>query len=42
MFVEGFLTSDDRFVNRKEAAQIAYNTGQVKELHEILISEHLY
>ena len=29
---QGFLTSDDRFVDRKEAAKIAMRSGQVREL----------
>lgn len=42
--IQGFITSDDRFVDRKEAMQIAKLSGQVtdkqsfKELH----SEDLY
>lgn len=40
--VEGFLTSDDRFVNRKQAAEIAYNAKQTLKLKEILFSEDLY
>lgn len=39
---QGFLTNTDRFVDRKEAAKIAFEAGQVSELHEQLISEHLY
>lgn len=40
--VEGFLTSKNRFVDRKEAAKIAFDAGQVPELYEGLLSEHLY
>jgi hypothetical protein len=40
--VQGFLTSDDRFVNRKEAGQIAFNAGQTAKLTECLFSEDLY
>jgi hypothetical protein len=40
--VEGFLTSDDRFVNRKQAAEIAYNSKQTLKLKEVLFSEDLY
>jgi hypothetical protein len=31
-FVEGFITSEDRFVERAEAAQIALASGQIKKL----------
>lgn len=30
--IQGFLTSDDRFVDRAEAGKIALRSGQVKEL----------
>ena len=40
--VQGFVTSLDRFVNREEAAKIAYVAGQVDKIHDRLISEHLY
>ena len=40
--VQGFVTSLDRFVDREEAAKIAYVAGQVDQLYERLISEHLY
>lgn len=39
---QGFLTNTDRFIDRKEAAKVAFEAGQVKELYECLISEHLY
>ena len=39
---QGFITSLDMFVSREEAAKIAYVAGQVDQLHERLISEHLY
>ena len=39
---QGFITSDDRFVNRKEASQIAYDSGQTVKLTECLFSEDLY
>ncbi len=29
--VQGFITSEDRFVDRIEAGQIAQNAGQIKE-----------
>jgi hypothetical protein len=40
--VQGFLTSDDRFVDRKEAGHIAFNAGQTKTLTDTLFSEDLY
>lgn len=40
--IQGFITSDDRFVNRKEAAQIAFDAGQIKEMKNSLFSEDLY
>lgn len=39
---QGFLTNFDRFVNRKEAADIAYASGQITHKKEILFSEDLY
>ena len=40
---EGFLTSKNRFVDRKEAYKIALHAGQVKEKdNEKLFSEDLY
>jgi hypothetical protein len=40
--VQGFLTSKNRFVDRKEAAQIAIERGQITRKAEILFSEDLY
>jgi len=40
--IQGFLTSKDRFVTRKEAAQIAFNVGQIAEPVDVLFSEDLY
>lgn len=40
--VEGFLTSTRRFVDRKEAASIAYNASQIDTEYNYLFSEHLY
>jgi hypothetical protein len=40
--VQGFLTSDDRFVTRQEAAEIAFISGQISEKKNGLISEDLY
>lgn len=39
---QGFLTSLDRFVDRTEAARIAFNAGQTKTLEQKLYSENLY
>lgn len=39
---QGFLTSYGRFVDRKEAALIAYNAHQVKRCIQRLFSEDLY
>jgi hypothetical protein len=40
--VQGFLTSDNRFVDREEGAVIAFNAGQIKEQKKRLFSEDLY
>jgi len=43
--IQGFLTSDDNFVNRKEAIPIALNAGQITKKEsesESLDSEELY
>lgn len=39
---QGFLTSQNRFVDRKEASSIAFKAGQTKELKDKLFSEDLY
>jgi hypothetical protein len=39
---QGFLTNTDRFVDRKEAGQIAFDAGQIKEETKRLFSEDLY
>lgn len=38
----GFFTSHGRYVNRIEAAKIAFDCGQIKEPLERLYSEDLY
>ena len=38
----GFITSDDRFVDRKEAGQIDFDAKQIKKLTYCLFSEDLY
>lgn len=40
--VQGFVTSKDRFVDRKEGAIIASAAGQVARPAEVLFSEDLY
>jgi len=40
--IQGFLTSKDRFVNRKEGATIAFNQGQIEKEVKTLFSEDLY
>ena len=39
---EGFVTDDGRFVNRQEAANIAFECGQTKENKQTLYSEDIY
>ena len=39
---QGFMTSLSRFVNRKEAAEIAYNCGQITEEKVSLFSEDIF
>ncbi len=39
---QGFLTSENRYLNRKEAAKLAFEVGQIKEETEVLYSEDLY
>ncbi len=40
--IQGFLTNTNRFVDREEAAIIAFEAKQIKELKETLYSEDLY
>lgn len=40
--IQGFLTSKGRFVDRKEAAKIAFSAGQISDQKEELYSEDLY
>jgi len=40
--VQGFLTSDNQFVSRQDAAKIALASGQIKEEIAELFSEDLY
>ena len=41
-FEQGFLTNKNRYVDRKEGGQIAFDAGQTKELKKTLFSEDLY
>lgn len=36
--IQGFITNEDRFVDRTEAARLAFVAGQIKEFKEILYS----
>lgn len=40
--VQGFMTSKNNFVDREEAAMIAFAAGQTNELYEKLFSENIY
>lgn len=40
--IEGFVTSTGIFLDRKEAARVAYECGQISEPVEKLKSEHIY
>jgi hypothetical protein len=40
--IQGFITNLNRFVDRKEAAEIAYNSGQTMSKKKELYSEDLY
>jgi hypothetical protein len=39
---QGFLTSMGRYVDREEAAKIAFAAGQIPQDYGSLMSEHLY
>jgi hypothetical protein len=39
---QGFLTSDNRFLDRKEAGELAYSCGQIKSPTKMLFSEDIY
>lgn len=41
-YIQGFLTSLDRFVDRKEGGKIAYDAKQTNKLEKSLFSEDLY
>jgi len=40
--IQGFITNDYYFVDRKEAAKIAFESGQTKHSRMFLYSEDLY
>jgi len=40
--IQGFLTNDDRFVNREEGGRIAYEAKQIDKPTKRLFSEDLY
>ena len=42
VYVQGFLTSLNRFVDRKEGGIIAFRASQTNELKQTLYSEDLY
>ena len=39
---QGFLTNLNRFVDREEAAQIAFDSGQIETPKDTLFSEDIY
>lgn len=39
---QGFLDNMDNFLSRADAAILAYESGQIKELMNIIFSEDLY
>lgn len=41
-YIQGFLTSQNKFVDREEAAIIAFNMKQIVEEKKTLYSEDLY
>lgn len=40
--IQGFITSDNNFVTRREAAEIAFDAGQITEKKTTLYSEDIY
>lgn len=38
----GFMDNRGNFLTRREAAEVAYESGQIKSLQDCLISEDLY
>ena len=41
-YEQGFLTNDNRFVERAEAAEIAFKSGQIKTEKTYLFSEDVW
>ena len=41
-FEQGFFTSKGRYVDRKEAAELAYACGQIEKPAKVLFSEDIY
>lgn len=41
-YEQGFLTNDNRFVERAEAAEIAFKSGQIKVEKTYLFSEDVW
>lgn len=39
---QGFVTNKDRYLERKEAAQVAFECGQIKEVGKTIFSEELW
>lgn len=39
---QGFLTNDNRFLNREDAGRLAFACGQIKQLTKMLFSEDIY
>jgi len=39
---QGFISSDDRFLTRKQAAKMAFKFGQIDKPANCLVSEDLY
>jgi hypothetical protein len=39
---QGFVTECGKFLDRKEAAKVAFEAGQVPKLYTVLMSEDLY
>lgn len=40
--IQGFITSDDNFLDRKEAGKLALEVGQIEKVTECLFSEDIY
>jgi len=40
--IQGFMTDDNKFLNRQQAAVYAEQCGQIKQVQETLLSEDLW